>query len=815
MGHDGGMIDAADLSPAQQVALLSGGDFWRTRALPEAGIRSCVLSDGPHGLRFQPGAGDDLGTAGSEQATCFPTAVTLAGTWDEALVAEITGAVAVEALAMGVDVVLGPGLNIKRHPLCGRNFEYFSEDPLLSGRLAAAAVRGLQDRGVGACLKHFAVNNQESHRFLVDAVVDERTLREIYLPGFEHAVRTARPWTVMAAYNQVNGEYATANRRLLTDILRAEWGFDGLVMSDWAATADRVAAVAAGMDLEMPGSDGLWDGEVLTAVADGTLPAARVTASAQRVLDLVARSPRHEPAAIPVDDHDALARRAAAEGTVLLTNDGLLPLAPGRSVAVIGAFAQQPRYQGSGSSRVEPFRVSTALDGFAARGVAVRFAPGYDPKHSGRDDGLIAEAVEAARSADVAVVLAGLPSADESEGYDRTHLRLPDQHDLLVAAVAAANPRTVVALSNGAPVLMPWRDAPAAILESYLGGQAAGAALVDVLYGDAEPGGRLAETFPAALDDVAANPYFPGDPHQVEYREGLFVGYRHHTTAGVEPLFAFGHGLSYTTFTWDAISVDRAAVEAGETVTVGVTVTNTGERAGSDVVQVYLSDHSGVVLRPRRELAGFAKVRLGPGASERVEVTLPARAFAFYDVGAGDWRIPAGRFAVEVARSCTDIVQTLTVAVHGGVDAAPEGPATPAVAVTDDLFAARLGRPVPRPRPVRPFTRQSSLEELGATRIGRLLNALLWRIAPFDAETRADETAMRTYKRALDELPLRGAAIYSGGKLRLTTVDALLDVLNGHPRQAAVRAVAALAATVRSRAGRRLTGRPGAPPGPG
>ena len=800
------MIDAAsagpprarDLTLAQRVALLSGGDFWRTRALPAAGVGAAVLSDGPHGLRFQPGGGDDVATAGSEPATCFPAAVTLAATWDEELVTEVAGALAVEALATGVDVVLGPGLNIKRHPLCGRNFEYFSEDPLLSGRLAAAAVRGLQDRGVGACLKHFAVNNQESNRFLVDAVVDERTLRELYLAGFEHAVRTARPWTVMAAYNQVGGVYATAHRRLLTDILRTEWGFDGLVLSDWAATADRVAAVAAGMDLEMPGSHGLSDGEVRAAVAAGTLDAELVTASAQRVLDLVARAPRGPRPRIPVDAHDALARRAAAEGTVLLTNDGLLPLTPDRSVALIGAFADEPRYQGSGSSLVNPLRITTALQELTRRGVDVRYAPGYDPRRADRDDALIAAAADAARAADVAVVLAGLPPADESEGYDRTHLRLPAQHDALVAAVVAANPRTVVALSNGAPVLMPWRDAPAAILESYLGGQAAGGALVDVLYGDVEPGGRLAETFPAAPADVAADPWFPGEPHQVEYREGLFVGYRHHTTAGIAPLFPFGHGLGYTTFAWGAAAVDRPTADAGQDVTVRLTVTNTGNRAGSDVVQVYLADRTGVVLRPRRELAGFAKVRLAPGATREVAVRLPARAFAFYDVPAGDWRVPSGPFDVEVARSSADVVRTLTVTVRGGVGTAPEGPDAPAVAATDEQFARRLGRAVPRPRPVRPCTRHSSLGELALTRTGRLLRAVLWRIAPFGAETRADETAMRTYRRALDELPLRGAAIYSGGRLTWPMVDTLLDVLNGRPGRAAARTVAALARSVRS-----------------
>ena len=772
---------AGSLTLRQQISLLSGGDVWRTQSLPELGVPSAVLSDGPHGLRFLADAADQLGLSGSEESTCFPTAVTIASTWDENLAEEIGEGLAAEARALGVDVVLGPGLNIKRHPLCGRNFEYFSEDPLLSGRLAAAMVTGLQRHGVGACLKHFAVNNQESHRFVVDAIVDERTLRELYLSGFEHAVKASRPWTVMAAYNQVNGHPATDHHRLLSTILRGEWGFDGLVMSDWAATNDRVAAVAAGLDLEMPSSAGLSDREVAQAVESGRLPAELVTASAQRVLDLVARSARTQRSAIPVAEHDALARRAAAEGTVLLTNDGLLPLAPSRSIALIGAFAEQPRYQGSGSSKVTPTRITTALDELRRRGTKVSYARGYDPAAARPDAALIAEAVGIARAADVAVVMVGLPPSRESEGFDRTDLGLPAQHDELVAAVCAANPRTVVALSNGAPVLMPWKDAPAAILESYLGGQAGGGALVDVLYGDVEPSGRLAETFPASLDDVAADPYFPGEPHQVEYREGLYVGYRYHTTTGREPLFPFGHGLGYTTVEWSDVDVDRSAVQAGDDVAVTLTVRNTGPREGSDVIQIYRYDRSGVVARPRRELAGFAKVRLQPGESRTVTVTVPGRAFAFYDVQARDWRVPSGAYDLEVARSSTDVVATVSVTVKDGVDTAAELAGAPLVAASDEQFRQRLGHPIPTPRPVRPFTRQSTVEEIGVTRVGRLLKAIMWRLAPIDDATKADATAMAMIERGLAELPLRGAAIHSGGKLRWGSVDILLDVLNGRP----------------------------------
>lgn len=784
--------DASSLTLEQQVALLSGETFWRTQPLPDADVPSAVLSDGPHGLRFQGADGDHLGSGSSRPATCFPPAVTLASTWDEALAAEVGRAVGVEARALGVDVVLGPGLNIKRHPRCGRNFEYFSEDPRLTGRLAAAVVEGIQSAGVGACLKHFAVNNQESHRFVVDAVVDERTMREIYLAGFEHAVTASRPWTVMAAYNLVNGHPATAHHRLLTTILREEWGFDGLVMSDWGAVSDRVAGVAAGLDLEMPSSAGLFDADVLSAVRDGTLPAEAVATCARRVLDLVARSPRSEPSPLPVEEHDALARRVAAEGTVLLSNDGLLPLSAEASVALVGAFAETPRYQGAGSSLVTPTRLTPALDALRSRGVRVTYARGYDPVYSARDQALIDEAVEAARTADVAVVMVGLPAAFESEGFDRDSLDLPAQHNELVRAVCAANPRTVVALSNGAPVRLPWRDEAAAVLESYLGGQASGAALVDVLYGDVEPAGRLAETFPSTLDDVAADPWFPGHPHQVEYREGLFVGYRHHVSTGIEPAFPFGHGLGYSRVEWSQITVDRDTLTPGDQLAVGVTLTNTGDSATSDVVQVYVRDETGVVLRPLRELAGFAKVRLQPSEQRTVQVDVPARAFEFYDVDAAGWRAPNGRFVVEVARSSVDVVATAEVTLSGGVDTAPEPAGAQPIARTDQHFAARLGHPVPQPRPVRPFTRDSTIGELAQTRVGALLKTVLWRAAPVDEATRDDPTEMHMLERGLDELPLRSAAIFSRGTIRWPLVDTLLAAANGRYTEAGRRAVDAL-----------------------
>lgn len=764
---------AADLPLAERVSLLSGETFWRTRALPARGVPAVVLSDGPHGLRFQAEAGDHLGIAGSTPATCFPTAVTLASTWDDDLVADVGRAVAVEALALDVDVVLGPGINIKRHPLGGRNFEYLSEDPLLTGRLAAAMVEGIQGQGVGACVKHYAVNNQEGHRFVVDAVVEERTLREIYLAGFELAMGR-QPWCVMSSYNLVNGEYAGESPHLMRRILRDEWGFEGVVMSDWGAVSDRARGVAVGLDLEMPGSGGLFDAEVLQAVADGRLDEACVTESAQRVLDLAARAPRTGGGAtLPAEEHDALARRVAAEGSVLLTNDGTLPLRQDWSVALIGAFAEQPRYQGSGSSLVTPTRITTALEALRGRGTAVTYAAGYDLAVDEARPDLIEEAVRAARETDVAVVMVGLPPRYESESFDRTDLALPAAHDALVRAVAAVNPRTVVALSNGAPVLLPWKDEVAAILESYLGGQASGGGLVDVLSGDVEPGGRLAETFPARQADVAADPWFPGEPHQVDYREGLSVGYRHD---GAAPLFPFGHGLGYTTMRWDDFAATQAQVVAGDDLAVEGVVTNTGDRAGSDVVQVYVRDHTGVVRRPPRELAGYAKVRLLPGESARVSIRISARAFAYFDVDADGWRTPSGAYDLEVARSSADVVATLRVRVAGDIDRAGEPADSPALATDDAVFARRLGRPVPRPRPVRPFSRQSTTGEIASTRVGALARAAMMRRLGVD---QLEDEHERLMMRAMfDEMPLRAVAVFSRGALSLPTVDLLVAVLN-------------------------------------
>lgn len=777
------------LARAARVRLLSGRDLWRTAAEAAIGLDSVWLSDGPHGLRKQVGDSDHLGIAESEPATCYPTAATLASSWDVDLLEQVGAALGREARHQGVEVVLGPGLNIKRHPNCGRNFEYFSEDPLLSGRLAAALVRGIQSQGVGACLKHFAVNNQEAWRLVVDAVVDERTLREIYLTGFEIAVKESAPWTVMAAYNRLNGEYCTDSHRLLTAILRDEWGFDGLVMSDWTATNDRVAGVRAGMDLEMPSSGNSFDADVLAALDKGELREDELNRCAQRLVDLAARTaPQQEADTGEIEGWHALARRAAAESTVLLKNDGTLPLARGARIAVIGAFARAPRYQGAGSSMVNPRRLVSALDDLRARfgdGHEMLFADGYDPETSHLDPAAIEAAVAAAAGADVVLLFAGLPGSYESEGFDREHMRLPEQHDRLIRAVCAANPRTVVVLANGAPVEMPWADEPAAILETFLGGEAGGAGIVDVLCGDVDPSGRLAETFPRVQSDVPADPYFPGMPRQVQYREGVFVGYRYYEAAGVAVRYPFGHGLSYTRFELGAARLSSASIAAdGETI-VTLPVTNTGDRHGAEVVQVYVRRPGSAIARPEKELRGFAKVRLAPGETREVAVTLGSRAFAHYDPQRAAWTIEQGRFEILVGTSVAAIHSTLAVTV--GKEGAQ--PATTAIPgwdgipwrPGDDQFATRLGRPIPPPDPPLPFNRTSTFGDLGATWSGRLLQQAVLRIARSETAKMAGGNAalQKMLDRATLEAPLRSMVLVTRGKLTFRVLDGMIAALNG------------------------------------
>lgn len=800
----------------EKIALCAGKDYWTLNGVPRLGLPSIWVADGPHGLRKQPRS-DNVSLAGNIPATCFPTAAALAATWDRELVREVGRAIGLEARRHGVSVVLGPGVNIKRSPLCGRNFEYFSEDPLLSGELAAAFIEGVQSAGVGACIKHFAVNNQETRRFSIDAVVDERALREIYLLPFERAVKKAKPWMVMAAYNRVNGVYCTENKRLLTDILRGEWGFDGVVVSDWGAVADRSAALAAGLDLEMPGTGPEAAEETAEAVHSGRLDEAVIDAAAGRIIALLhkARSEEAPPAAAPSDllaTHHALARRAAAEGMVLLKNDGpLLPLSSAQTIAVIGAMAKQPRYQGAGSSAVTPTRLESAYDAMLAR-VGPRhviYAAGYDPaadvpgQERPANPRLLAEARAAARAADVAVVFAGLPALYETEGLDRIGLGLPLSHDQLIQAVADENPNVVVVLSNGAPVAMPWIDRVSAVLEAYLAGQAGGAAVVDVLFGDVNPCGKLAETFPLKLEDHPVHRCFPGGPRTVEYRESVYVGYRYYDTAEKHVLFPFGHGLSYTTFHYHDLRLSAPEMRAGEGVRVRVSVTNVGPRAGKEIVQLYVRDVRSSTFRPAQELKEFAKVFLQPGETKELTFTLDDRAFAYWDAVAGQWTVEPGEFEIRVGASSRDIRLTALLHVAGAVGESAAGPperghgydatsahgdAGPAEyfalrgrdTFSEDAFAALYGKPLPANEPERrgSYTLNTPLGDMRSSAAARLFLAIAPAAARLTLKDDPDSPTTRRMGEVLAQMPLR-SLVMGGAGLSRTMLEGLLEVFNG------------------------------------
>ena len=663
-----------ELTVAEQAALTSGRDSWHTTEVASAGLPTITLTDGPHGVRLQARPEDMLK---GQPATCFPPAVASASTWDPELLRRMGEALGDECRAMDVAVLLGPGVNLKRSPLGGRNFEYFSEDPVLAGVLAAAWVNGLQSRNVGATLKHFAVNSQETDRMRVSADVDERTLREVYLSAFRRVMTQARPWTVMVAYNKINGVYATQDRWLLTDVARGEWGYDGLFMSDWGAVADRVAAVAAGLDLTMPGPDDAGDKELVEAVAAGRLDPALLSQSAERVRALIGKAAARQGGQYDQAAHHALAREIAARAIVLLKNDalpgdsrGLLPLDPGaggQTVAVLGEFARTPRYQGGGSSQITPTRLDDALTEItAATEATVVFAPGYtvdegperDPAANEAD--LLAEAVAVAQASDVALVFVG--SAHETEGADRDGIDLPAAHRTLVEEVAKVNPRTVVILSNGAVLATsPWDKEVSAVVEGWLLGQAGGGAIADVLFGTVNPSGRLAETIPLRLQDHPSYLDFPGEHGHVRYGEGLFIGYRGFDAREQEVAYPFGFGLSYTTFGYG----QATATATAEGIEVRVPVTNTGDRDGREVVQVYVSLPGSTVNRAPRELKAFASVPVKAGETEEVVLTIARDDLAYWDVRLNRWVVEGGAYQCAVGASSRDLRSTAVVEVQG------------------------------------------------------------------------------------------------------------------------------------------------------
>ncbi len=654
----------SEMTLAEKAGLCSGLDFWHTKPVERLGVPSVMLSDGPHGLRKQDDKADHLGVNESIKAVCFPAGCAAAASFDRTLFTRLGDALGEECAAEKVGVVLGPAVNIKRSPLCGRNFEYLSEDPYLAGEAAAAYTNAVQAHYVGVSVKHFAANNQEHRRMSSSSDVDERTLREIYLVPFETAVRKAKPWTVMCSYNRINGVFAAENGWLLNDVLRGEWGFDGYVVTDWGAIADRVKGIEAGVDLEMPASSGINDQKLVEAVQSGRLDERLLDQACERILKINGRFLENAaPNAVwDKDAHDRLSGALAEECMVLLKNDGVLPLKKGEAIALIGEFAEKPRFQGGGSSHINCTKVTGALE--AAAGILnISYARGFDIAGDATTDALVNEAVEAARKAKVAVVFAGLPDAYESEGYDRAHMRLPACQNRLIAAVAAANPNTVVVLHNGAPVEMPWIDSVTGVLEAYLGGQAVGRATVRILFGEANPSGRLAETFPHKLEDNPSFLFYGGDRERTEYREGVFVGYRYYDKKKMDVLFPFGHGLSYTTFAYGNLTVSANELTDRDALLVTVDVTNTGARAGREVVQLYVADLESTAIRPVRELKGFEKVALEPGEKKTVSFALDRRAFAYYEVKLHDWHVESGAFAIEIGRSSRDIALETTVKV--------------------------------------------------------------------------------------------------------------------------------------------------------
>lgn len=660
----------SEMTIEEKASLCSGLDNWRTKAVERLGIPSIMMTDGPNGLRKQLESAQLSDVNNSIPATCFPTAVGMACSWDRSLLKKIGTALGEECLAEGVSILLGPGANIKRSPLCGRNFEYFSEDPYLSSEMAANHINGVQSRGVGSSLKHFCANNQEHRRLTVNASIDERTLREIYLASFEGAVKQSKPWTVMCCYNRVNEEYGSENRYLLTDVLKKQWEHEGVVVSDWGAVNERVNGLKAGLDLEMPYSGGDRDKQIAEAVASGELSEEVLDSTVERLLKIIYRAvdSKKPNATFDKKAHHELAREVARESMVLLKNeDNILPLKKQGTIALLGAFAKEPRFQGGGSSHVCPTYLTSAYDGIISakdQKAEIIYSQGYDLESDEIDENLIDEAIKVAAKSDVAVIFAGLIESYESEGYDREHLRIPQNHIKLIEAVSQVQTKTVVILSNGSPIEMPWIGKVKAVLETYLGGQAIGEALADLLFGDFCPCGKLAETFPMELSHNPSYLNFPGEGDLVEYKEGLFVGYRYYDTKNIKPLFPFGFGLSYTNFEYSDIKLNKKEIMDNETLNISIKVKNTGKIRGKEIVQVYVRDTEKSVIRPDKELKGFDKIELDAGEEKTVTFTLDKRAFAYYNTEIKDWYVESGEFEIVIGKSSQQIVLSEFVTVN-------------------------------------------------------------------------------------------------------------------------------------------------------
>lgn len=770
----------AEMTLEEKAALCDGSDFWHLKGMEKYDIPVIMVCDGPHGLRKKDYEKKGSSLSASVPSISFPTAATTAASWDPELVYEMGQALGKKCLKEQVGVLLGPGVNMKRSPLCGRNFEYFAEDPELAGEMAAGFINGVQSMGVGTSLKHFAVNSQETRRMVVDSVVDERALREIYLRAFEIATKKSAPWTVMNSYNKINGFHGSENRHTQTEILREEWGWNGVVVSDWGAVNNRVDGMKAGNDLEMPSSSGSGTAKIIAAVKNGELDETVVDARALNVLMLMKKCVDGAKENYEYNDADdqPLARRIAAGCMVLMKNDGILPLDTSKKIAVIGALAKTPRYQGAGSSHIVPTQLDNAFDELAKLGVNAEYAQGYEltAKKAKNNDKLIAEAAQLAGKVDTAVVFIGLTDEYEAEGYDRTHMKLPDAHDKLVDAVVKANPNTVVVLAGGSPVEMPWNDSVKAVLNSYLGGQAGGGAVADILTGKVNPSGKLPETYPLVYADTPAVNNFPGNPATVEHRESIYIGYRYYEKAGQAVRYPFGHGLSYTTFKYSDIKLDKSEADENDEITVTFKVKNTGTVAGAEIAQLYVADKESTIFRPVKELKGFKKVFLEAGEEKEISISLGRRAFAFWNVNANDWTVEGGAFEILVGASSADIRLTAEVSIKAAQTEIPDYSKTAPVYYTgkvqdvpDNQYVAVLGRNLPAKDrdPNKPISIEDNFEYCRNTKHGAKMYKLLDKLVP---EGMAKGIALQT--------PFRDFISMSGGVFNETMAEGLVTYLS-------------------------------------
>ncbi len=777
----------SQMTLAEKASLLSGADKWRTKAIPRLNLAAVTVSDGPHGLRKE--VVNPEGKLETVHATCFPTACATACSFDRDLLFKVGVALAQECRAEDVDVLLGPGLNCKRSPLCGRNFEYFSEDPVVSGELAAAYIVGVQSLGVGTSMKHFALNNQEYRRLTIDAVVDERAMYELYLSSFERVLRRVQPWTVMCSYNRVKGVNASDNQWLLEEVLRKKFGFTGLVMSDWGAVNDRVLGVSAGLDLEMPYVGPYHDRQIEQAVASQKLREAEVDRCAERVVALAQLAKARENAPYETSAHHALAREAAAQSAVLLKNDGaLLPLQASSSIAVLGAFAKFPRYQGAGSSKVQPLLIDSPLDELMKLGLSAAFAEGYREETDASEEALILEACDLARGKDAVLIYAGLPDRYESEGFDRESLAMPQNQVELIRRVAAVNPNVAVVLLCGSVVELGWAEEVKAILLMHLSGEAVGGAAADLISGAVSPSGKLAESWPIQLSDVPCHRYFPGFTRTVEYRESVFVGYRYYDTAQKPVRYPFGHGLSYASFSYSNLRVSGTHLNAGETLLITFDVTNTGAVAGAEVAQLYVAHASSVMFTPVQELKGFEKVLLAPGETKQISFTLSRRDLCYYDVAASDWRVEGGAYEIRISASSRDIRLTYSITAEPDADAhVPDHRADAAcyydlsggVDVLDSAFAAVLGREIPaRERQNgEKHTLNVTLSEVKHTLLGWLLAFVGRKVAQGAMET--NEINLSVIDHILYTTPLR--LMSSESDITPRQIEGIVHLLNHEP----------------------------------